>query len=247
MSELKIGESSIKFLKAYEKELLRWNAHISLVSRRNPTRVTANLLSQCCDGFQLFWSWYCDSLGSSKDSQLFYADLGSGSGLPGVVWSQLLFQEGRRPSSFLVEPREKRAWFLNRVSVLEGSRPFRVLRARWGEISTLGSELGPVEEAVVTLKALHLNEIEVIDGLFNCLARSPGSAAGLRRVVIVRFYPPQQKMNAGLKSSLKLPDLGPVARFCENSLVFEGCHIIGPTLGFLPASLIVTHYHCTDG
>ncbi len=247
MSEFQVDPATSKFFKTYEKEILRWNTHISLVSRRDPARVTANLLSQCCDGFRLFWSWYRDSFRSPGNGRLFYSDLGSGAGLPGVVWNQLLFQEGARPSSLLVEPREKRAWFLNRVSLLGGSRPFRVLRARWGEVSALESELGLIEEAVVTLKALHLNEIEVIDGLFDCFDLSPGSAAGLRRVVVVRFYPPQQEMDARLVSSLKLPELGPVTHFCNSSLVFDGCHIIGPTLGLLPASLVVTQYHRADG
>ncbi len=247
MKAVVLDYSDNSFLGAYMREILRWNASMNLISRKDTENVCFNLISQCRDAFQLFWSWYLSEYGEPGGGPALYADLGSGAGLPGVIWNQLFFGMGLRPETVLVEPREKRAWFLRRVSRIEGSRPFGVLCGRWGGDSSPGGVGAVAETAVLSLKALHLKEVSVFEGLENTLSLDAGPAAGLHRVVVVRFYPGDQELNSSLKSALGCPSLGDRLDIGRVPLIFDGCHIIGPTLGLLPASLVVTRYHRDGG
>ncbi len=236
------GDPGRAFISAFQAELLRWNASMNLVSRRDAQKTCAGLVEQCLKTFELFRTW-CDGRALlAMDEPLFYVDLGSGAGFPGVIWNQQLFQAGLMPETLFVEPREKRAWFLDRVGSLGGAAPQKVVRGRWGE---LGEDYGPPATCgavLVTLKALHLNEFMVLDGLAKSIKENADPSGGFSEVVIARFYPPDQQCDSLLESSLGFPEPG-VAVHCSGcSFVFGGCDILGPIGGFLPATLVLTRY-----
>ncbi len=233
---------SAGFFEEYMQEILRWNQTMNLVSRRNTLQVCNGLLEQCRGTFQLFWSWLESSGLVSEHGRLFYGDLGSGAGLPGVVWNQLFHRQGADASTVLVEPREKRAWFLNRVLGLENCTPFHVFRGRWGDECGDCGILEPSSIAVLSLKALYLNDLQVLKGLVAYGSRADGFAGGFDNIVIVRFYPPDQQLDSVILSDLgDASDVGPLLDSGPRIMLRQR-HILGPTKGLLPASLVLTHY-----
>lgn len=195
------------WLAAYRAELLRWNRQISLVSRREPERVADALLRQCVDAFEMWWESSGAQLVAGGSLRLF--DLGSGGGLPAMAWLAMLAARGVDCEAVLVEPRAKRAWFLERVGQLAGAPPFRVVAARWGEAGAdraqAAAQSGAGREApiVFTLKALRLTEPAVLDGLATWFG-APGLPSGLP-VEIVRFQPAVRAAQAVLARELEIP------------------------------------------
>jgi hypothetical protein len=160
-----------KSLQGYTEQVLRWNRQINLVSRQDPRGNLAGLVRQCREA----WSVLAAEQDFQPDERLWYFDLGSGGGLPGFVWHALAVDAGLNLATWLVEPREKRAWFLNRLSGLLEGAPLTVLSSRWGEIDDFGpfgDKTGPAR-VVVSLKALHLTDSEVLAGLAPALAGVP--------------------------------------------------------------------------
>lgn len=159
------------------QEILRWNRQISLVSRSGTRRTVDTLVAQCRRAWTL--------VGSHLDAREFpggrcWIDVGSGSGLPGLVWAAEDAETGSRDPFILVEPRRKRAWFLNRAARAMGLGHVVVSAARWGEpIESL--DVRGASIAVVSFKALRMGDREVLDGL-----DAPG-LVGIQRAVIVRF------------------------------------------------------------
>ncbi len=236
------GFSAQEFFRNYRSEILHWNASMNLISRRDPPTICDGLLEQCQAAFGLFWAWLAAEGLVADGEEPLYVDLGSGAGLPGVVWSQMLREHGTGPRAVLVEPREKRAWFLERVAKLKNAPPFDVVRGRWGEVRHDGPSVLPVRTAIMSLKALFMNDLQVLEGLAAYVSGSTDLAGGFHDFVIVRFYPPDQKLDAPL-----LDDLGPsLSEFSGagllRSLELRSRCILGPTKGLLPASLVLTHY-----
>jgi hypothetical protein len=165
-------------------EIERWNDQINLVSRVQTRRRIDALLEQCRVG----WNLVHEELVSAEwFTTAGYIDLGSGGGLPGLVWSCARDVEGHDGWSLLVEPREKRAWFLQRTGRLLGLSELRVLPARWGECS-LPWDLPVVSGVLVSLKALRLNDDEILGGLQEALRADPWP----KTVAIARFLDPQR-------------------------------------------------------
>jgi len=172
-------------LREYRAQVLRWNRQMSLVSRKDPEAAFDRLLVQCREGLALLVREGLVAGGSA------YFDLGSGAGLPGVVWHLLMADRGLEPRTCLVEPREKRAWFLDRLRGLAGMPDFRVAASRWGEADLPAPGAG---EILVSLKALKLTDPAVLAGL-------PGTAAP-GRVTIARYYPPAEPWTPALAADL---------------------------------------------
>lgn len=221
------------YLQEFQAELLRWNQRINLVSRQNTAQVLQALFQQCVGGAEALWATL-----SAEDAArpLLYFDLGSGGGLPGVVWHRFFWE--RRPAvrTWLVEPREKRAWFLERLSGLAGAPPWTVVCARWGESAPLVDPAdvgGPAPLVLISLKALHLTDPEVLAGL---AAAWPES--GPCRVVIARYYPPRQVLDPALRRRLLVPEPGAPG---AGGLAATGAEVLdwGPDAG---ASLVVSRY-----
>ena len=204
------GTSSQDFLTAFAAALMRWNRTMNLVSRDQSSRVVENLLNQCLDGGRALWErldrecW----LPSTPRGTLFYCDLGSGGGLPGLVWHHLFSRQFPHLETLLVEPREKRAWFLRRQSELAGSPAHAVLEAGWGEAPFapgLRQEAGGDNDSlmIISLKALHLTDPQVLAGL---AATWQGDLPG--RLVVARYYPAGQRLDGELVRHLALPRPG---------------------------------------
>jgi len=186
-------------LREFRAQVLRWNRQISLVSRKDTAATLDRLLVQCREGLDIFLA--ADPCGLTTAANREYFDLGSGGGLPGIVWHVLLNERGVAAHSVLVEPREKRAWFLERLRGLAGMPDFGVSADRWGD-HVVGPAPGPETVTLISLKALKLTDPEVLAAL-----PEQGGRSGL---VIARYCPPGEALTAELASELEInPGLSP--------------------------------------
>ena len=247
---------SVKLVDALKADIFRWNRQINLVSRQETKDRLQGLFNQCvggvgpvCDVLEVLND--LDEANIGLDPSLLYFDLGSGGGLPGVIW-HILFSEksqangplaGGSVRTWLVEPREKRAWFLSRLNRIPQMPTLGVLHGRWGEVSSSDVDLKispdhyPV--VVISLKALHLDDEEVLSGFFALAETISGSFC----VVIARYYPPSQSYDADLVGLLKITEKG-------QSLQLGGwsCLGLGGSVSFLAgpghglASLVISPY-----
>jgi hypothetical protein len=195
-------------LAAYRRELLRWNATINLVSRENADRQVALLLEQS----DAAWVALEEGLGPLAPSaaedlasgSIGYVDIGSGGGFPGIPW---LLAGMRAPpaASCLVEPRAKRAWFLERVVALTGLKGTGVLAARWGAEPLPINALAKPGTWILSLMALRLTDPQVLSGWRRSVGPAGGGAAP--RIVIARVRPatPAGPVPEALSAELALP------------------------------------------
>jgi hypothetical protein len=178
-------------LREYRNQVLRWNRQISLVSRQDPEATLDRLVIQCRDGFALLAGEV------ALESGVAYYDLGSGGGLPGVIWHLLLVERGLDPRTCLVEPREKRAWFLDRLRSVPGMPGFRVAEGRWGETEIAGTG---ATQILISLKALKLTDPVVVEGL--------PAETRRRSLIIARYYPPGEPWTPELATDLQISEPG---------------------------------------
>ena len=185
-------------LAAYEAELIRWNRQINLVSRQDTARRVADLVRQCrLAGETLIDEVLGAWIGAEPTN---YFDLGSGGGLPGVVWHHQLGRHFGQLGTVLVEPREKRAWFLERLQGLAPQRPLLVWNGRWGQDDGRIAGVSAAQQVLVSLKALHLKDEDVIQGWETVMSGLPSPSGS--RLVSARFYPPEQQWDESLASEL---------------------------------------------
>ena len=158
-----------------------------------------------------------------------------------MIWHDLF--SGKTPvcQTCLVEPRDKRAWFLHRISGLFselGAPPFSVHEGRWGDRPAYFPVLTPAPLVIISLKALHLTDMEVLAGLTLAVPDlSPG------RVVIARFYPADQPLDTELVEKLGIPAPGKVFEGGPGSLVAEESRILSWSApGPKEASLVLSLY-----
>ncbi len=187
-----------------------------------------------------------------------YYDIGSGAGFPGVVWHVWLEQRlvhwqesnqertstGSRPhlQTHLVEPRQKRAWFLQRVLQVLDLHRVKVWSGRWGEKGETRRE-GPSGGGtlwLISLKALALTDTEVIAGWRRIIG---ASCMGDRdRLVICRFrspgFRPEDDLIQRLALPPELPGLSPGEVGPPSAHVMVDC---GPPAGST-AGLLVSSY-----
>jgi len=213
-----------RLIEQYREQLLRWNPQINLVSRKDTVQRVDALLAQAEAGIQHVVQHLPleteDPL--LKDALLNYFDLGSGGGIPGVVWHIVLSEKGYRPETCLVEPREKRTWFLERQRQLPEMPPFCTLCDRWGEdtggeespCAALAAErLSPVTDrarplvTLISLKALRLTDLQILAGMARMAPHAIGRTG---MILIARYYPPGQTLDPELREQLRLVDEGAV-------------------------------------
>jgi len=207
-----------------QAEILRWNQQISLVSRVDPDQTVVDLVAEC----QRAWTQVVERLeerGWGADTCWF--DIGSGAGLPGLVWAAQGQHDGWLGRFILVEPRDKRAWFLNRAArsmELEGTS---IVAARWGE-SVDPSDVAGARGAVLSFKALRMGDREALAGV-----AADRGLDGVDRVAIVRF------LGAGEpEAELLLDEFGPGVGEPESGWVFDG----GENLGAGNPHLLMVFY-----
>lgn len=196
-------------LREYRAQVLRWNRQISLISRKDPEGTLDRLLLQSREGLTLLVREGLVPPGIA------FFDLGSGGGLPGVVWHLLMNERGLAPRTCLVEPREKRAWFLDRLRGLAGMPDFKVAPVRWGEADLEG--FAPAD-VIISLKALNLSDPEILGGLTG--SRVWG------RIVIARYYPPAEPWTSDLAARLGIPAAGSEVASRGRPWLAEGARVL---------------------
>ncbi len=169
-------------LEALAREIAVWNRQVNLVTRAGTERKLPQMIRHCLDG----WELVREALGTHPwFTGCIYVDVGSGAGLPGLVWAAARERDGHAGRSLLVEPRGKRAWFLRRAAQSMALPAVEVANARWGDRESAPGEVGSAS-ALISLKALRLDDATVLAGLGTVArAATPPTA-----VAIVRFMPP---------------------------------------------------------
>ena len=233
-------------LHEYRKLVLRWNPQINLISRQDTASRLGVLIGQCREAWELLTAKDTSSL--AKATGLWYFDLGSGGGLPGAVWHLQMAAVGIPVWTLLVEPREKRAWFLERVAHLIGPESLEVEADRWGELT--GEKWAakvPVDtpsHILISMKALRLPDSAVLEGLAPFLEHARGLAEGggpWISLTIARFYPPKQEWNDELADELDIPVAGQLRQTRSHAFQAEGGRVLSPAT-LRGASLILSLY-----
>lgn len=91
-------------LSTYLHEIVNWNNRVALVSRRSTKTVLERLVNQSVGLLGLIEA-------TSKQPLTSFVDIGTGAGFPGIIWKMM----APASSCLLVERREKKATFLDRV------------------------------------------------------------------------------------------------------------------------------------
>lgn len=194
-----LNPESQRIVQAYRQDILRWNRQINLVSRQDTGDRLDLLLAQSGLGL----SAARDVLGEHGcEGPLWYFDLGSGGGVPGVVWHTLLAEHELDLRSWMVEPREKRAWFLERQGQHFDLDRYSVACGRWGDVFD-GPDGESPSRVLISLKALRLTDEEVLSGLGTFLGARLNQVAG-SVVLIARYYPEGQAYDGALVESIGL-------------------------------------------
>ena len=180
----------------YRQMLLRWNRQINLVSRRETAARVSELIEQSRAGCRAIHDHLVEDveIAALGPGRLDYFDVGSGGGIPGFLWHVWLGDEGWTPVTRLVEPRQKRAWFLGRLAQLAGVRELSVLEGSWPRETVHGQRTG--DRVLISLKALRMTDGEVLDGL------PGGFEKSARRVTICRVFPPGKGWSEELRQEL---------------------------------------------
>jgi hypothetical protein len=236
-----------RILGEYRKQVLRWNDQINLVSRKGTAHKLDGLIQQCRDSWDRLVDPGVSDLGES--TRIWYFDLGSGAGLPGIVWHVRMATADLSVRTLLVEPREKRAWFLERVAHQVGGESPHVAVNRWGDegIDSLAEEFpeSRPSHVLISLKALHLPDLAVLEGLAPFLETTEDSTTapeGEISLLIARFYPPDQIWSEDLAGELDILPRGQVRSAAETyQFHSEGGSVLQPAT--LPgASLVLSRY-----
>lgn len=224
-------------LSVFRDEVLRWNQRFSLISRQDsPARLDA-LMAQSAEAFAALGDEYPNNLG--PEARVLYFDLGSGGGIPGFSWHLALHDCCKDLRSWFVEPRDKRAWFLERLATMTGQENLEVLACRWGEAEAVVPEAVRAPDLIlVSMKALHLPDREVLKGLEEALGSQLDPASG--RLLIARFYPPDAEWAPALARDLEIPDPGTIRNLAGRRWVAGGGCVLKSANDL--ASLVVSDY-----
>ncbi len=251
----------------YHREIRRWNRQINLVSRFRGEANLAILTRDCWEAAEsiprlLSRFSYPTSPGlvantpllvetpdtrSSRFPAVVYIDIGSGAGFPGVVWHiwlqrHLAAQECTSPPSLqtiLVEPRQKRAWFLHRVIRLLELEGVVVGEGRWEEHGQEWSSRAFQATRtlwLVSLRALKMSDTTVISGWRKVSGLSRLGSDD--RLLICRFRPPGSVPDEDLKKELNLPD----KLLTNKTGLPDGGNAWAVAHGGLVTSLLVSYY-----
>jgi len=205
------------------REILRWNHQINLVSRVDTARTLNGLIEHCVAG----WDVLAQHLvGEPGFSECLYVDLGSGGGLPGLVWATSRHEAGHMGVNCFVEPRDKRAWFLQRVARALQLDNVVVQAARWGE-ERLPEPSEGASRVLISMKALRLTDAQVIAG-YESSARGDSHST---EIMVVRFMESDERSLASLEEV-----------FVEGGNHSGWCHKSTNVLGADNPRLLLTRY-----
>jgi len=119
--------TSIDTLRRYVGEIVRWNLELGLVSKKDPIGACRRLLVESAE----FGQVVARALGDVAGARI--ADVGSGAGFPGIVWRL----QRADFELVLIERREKRALFLQKVVRLLGLDRVEALAADARDVARL--------------------------------------------------------------------------------------------------------------
>jgi len=208
-------------LSRFRDEVLRWNGSFNLISRIDTESRLESLIDESVESFGVMRD---EVLGGScpvlqdGPKRIQYVDLGSGAGFPGLLWHLLWEQAGIPGSdhagSLLVEPRDKRAWFLEHTASLLGLKDLEVGLDQWGRRTGLrSSDDSERIMGLVSLKALHLTDEDVLAG-WRKYRRTAKDA-----LVICRFHPPATVFDDALREKYHLPETSAAQGGAYSSIV----------------------------
>ncbi len=237
MSCLELPAPGREALAHHGAEVLRWNAQFSLISRVAPEQRLLAMQQECEAAFRALhatWKMF-DSGATESASPLRYIDLGSGGGFPGLIWHAWLVHAGLPGMSLahtlLIEPRDKRAWFLEQVA-LATKWQIEVRRLHWGRRQSPSVRPPAPAHDLITLKALRLTDEEILIG---CRCDRPDSIAP---ITICRFCSAEDGNSAtATEFGLGLPVGGPPGEpGAPFSLSLPFAHAAGQD------ALLISHY-----
>lgn len=149
-----LKEPSTKFLelsKNYLNLLLLWNKTHDLVGP--PKSIEDFLLTHFTDSIAAFH--ICNK--DRPISEISYMDIGTGAGIPGFFWYFLYQDWGFEINTILLEPREKRAHFLEEVMRELDLNNVRVVKERVEQVRE--SEIQTTD--IFTLRAIKLTSTQL--------------------------------------------------------------------------------------
>ncbi len=185
------------------EEVLRWNRSFNLVSRQNAEERIDALIDECI----MAGGTLLDVIGSlSLASCVQYVDLGTGGGFPGLVWHSLFSSQKTTvfslSRSLLVEPRDKRAWFLQQAAQKMELTRVDVAQVRWGDYivdSPTDEECGLM---VVSMKALAMSDQDVLKGVSKTFPDYYGPCLIVRFISAADVVNKTEEMHEGMCGSL---------------------------------------------
>jgi len=217
---------------------MRWNRQFNLVSRSLGELDIMGLIHQSLDaagsipdllvqisgdsGSRLFGPGD-ESVSANIErfdiSRVIYLDIGSGAGIPGLVWHRWLREAlQKKPASarpllrtILIEPKRKRAWFLQRVVRQLELDGIEVWNRRWEDATAFedSSQRDGSTYWIVSLKALKLTDRAVIAGWRRVSGLSQLGEGD--RLLICRFRPPSEHLGPALIREIGLPPAAPIS------------------------------------
>lgn len=189
---------------AFENEVRRWNKQFSLISRQNSEPMLKQLIGESLESYRAFIEWAeSNSVDLNEFKRINYYDIGSGAGFPGMLWQSLFERDfSNKLYGHLIEPREKRAWFLERCSRVLGHSNLRVINERWNKKYFKNDDPQAELINIVSIKALFLTDEDIL-----------GELPDNSQTLICRFHNPQTELDDHLKEKLALPSNAQVVKF----------------------------------
>lgn len=217
------------YLETLRAEVLRWNKSFSLVSRQDPTGMTDELIEECVSAGEVL----LDRL--AREGRSVHAiDLGTGGGFPGLIWCRMLQDRAdlNVRGGDLVEPRAKRAWFLERTGRLMECDGMRVHEASWGSRMTPAPSPIDADLVMISMKALAMTEEQILEGFGRFVGGGRQSC-----LVVVRMVSSREV--SSLVSELGLP-VEPLDPDCAWS---SSGHLVLPYTSRRPDSALLLSIH----
>ena len=148
--DFKNPDLNLEKLIGFTELIIKWNKVHDLVSQKDFSEVFDHQIIDCLAAFLV-----SSSLNALPDTN--YVDIGSGAGLPGIVWHLCL---NENINTQLCEPREKRAHFLKEVRKVLDLKNLEIVNARFDR------KYKVLKETFGTLRALK-PEKELLEAFFN--------------------------------------------------------------------------------
>jgi len=184
---------------------------MNLVSRRDTEQTVNSLIYQSFFTIEMIGTRFLGLGGEQKhrDRPRYYFDLGSGAGFPGIVWHAWLERKSDGVRTQLIEPRVKRAWFLERVAGLLGFSGLEVSCSRWEQLAEHGGPRVPVEygspQILVSMKALRMTDTQILQQLEGDSLKGVNSRKkDVADVLICRFFPAETVLSDQIHATLEL-------------------------------------------